>query len=830
MRHSWTLLLLAPALGCRTDYDKLTPIPRLVFTLADPEIRAGEEVEYLAFIDGLTPPVAVDPEILSDLDPSLLYGDGLLSTAISGAHTLTVTADHDGDRYEVNADLAVLSADIARVDLALADLSVGAGVELPYTLSAWDTFGNPVATDDVEVVVDSGDVELTASFVRSTVPGLYAAVASVGDVNDEEQFLVTAGAAASLTLTLSDTALELDETTLARVVVADAFGNPIDDPTLLWTDPVNGVGLNYNAVTFREEGNFTVWASTEDGVLTDSVGPLLIDSTGPDLVVTFPPRGTRTTELGQTVTGTVSDEWSSVAKVTVNGDAATLSGSGFSSAQSYDHGTNTLETLAVDGDGNLTTDIRAVMSGGYVPYGGGLAEGLQARVTESGFDVIEGFAEGFVDTSLLESSLPSPVLDESSKSCVFGVCVTWYSIKFYLENPSIGGTDLEIDPAAGGYLDTAATIQDAYLEYRAQGTLVGVSYSASGDITAETIRLDMNLWPSVSGGVIGVAVTDAVASTTNFDFYLDSWLYDVVDFFGIDIDGLIEGYLVDALADMAADEVPALVEDAVQGLEIAQSFEIEGTTVNFDAIPGSTSVDDLGLTLGLESTFTVDAWTSSMTADPGSLTGDFSAPNYSAVSADLAIGLNEDFLNQALFALWGGGLLEMEMSSEELGLDVSDLELFLPDLTGLTIGTRALLPPVVVPGSGSDLLDLQLGDLELSLYNGPADEANLFLRVYVTLDAGLGISASSDNTLLPALGDVNISFDLVYPNDRSAYAGDTEALLQTLVPMLLPQLTSALGEIPIPSFDGYGLSGISITLGGAEQGYVLLSGDLMLGG
>ena len=80
------------------------------------------------------------------------------------------------------------------------------------------------------------------------------------------------------------------------------------------------------------------------------------------------------------------------------------------------------------------------------------------------------------------------------------------------------------------------------------------------------------------------------------------------------------------------------------------------------------------------------------------------------------------------------------------------------------------------------------------------------------------------------MGEVNISFDLVYPNDRSAYAGDTEALLQTLVPMLLPQLTSALGEIPIPSFDGYGLSGISITLGGAEQGYVLLSGDLMLGG
>mgnify|MGYP003379238786 CR=1 FL=1 len=33
-------------------------------------------------------------------------------------------------------------------------------------------------------------------------------------------------------------------------------------------------------------------------------------------------------------------------KVTVNGDAATLSGSAFSSGQSYDHGTNTLEETA----------------------------------------------------------------------------------------------------------------------------------------------------------------------------------------------------------------------------------------------------------------------------------------------------------------------------------------------------------------------------------------------------------------------------------------------------------------------------------------------------
>jgi hypothetical protein len=70
-------------------------------------------------------------------------------------------------------------------------------------------------------------------------------------------------------------------------------------------------------------------------------------------------------------------------------------------------------------------------------------------------------------------------------------------------------------------------------------------------------------------------------------------------------------------------------------------------------------------------------------------------------------------------------------------------------------------------------------------------------------------------------------FDLVYPNPRSQYAGDTEAFLGSLMPLLMPMLTDSLGSFPIPDIDGLTVGNINVALGGAEDGYVVASGDLV---
>ena len=827
-RALFAIPLVAVAIsGCRNEYAHFSPALKLVVTVSDPNPTAGDEVEYLAYMDGASEPVLVDDVILSSTAEDLLdWDEDSLTPTVAGAHTLVATATYMGSPQIATVELQVDPGPPAVVDLALDDFQAKAGETIGWSVRAWDAFGNETDTTTVSVETSSEFAVLQGADIYSTVPDLYAATATAAEgPYDVEEFIYTASDPATLSLELSNTDLEKEDTTIAFVLIHDEYGNLIDMPFDLWVEPGDYVDVEYNAITFHDEGEFTVWAATPDQTLSDSVGPLLIDSTGPDLVVENPPRGTQTTDVGQYVSGTVSDEYTGVSSVTVNGDVATVSGTSFESWQDYDFGTTFLHTEAIDGDGNVTTDLRGVLSGEYTPYGDGIGDGIQARITEDGFDTIEDLASDFLDLNTLSSQIPNPVVSQKSQSCGWWGCITWYSLNLSLTNMSFGTTSLDIDPTSGGYLDTEAEIADPYIRFNASGKVIGISYSQSGSISADWIKLTMDLYPWVSNGTLGVDVYNADTTTASFDFDLDGWLWDLLDFFGISFDGLVESFLTDAISDMAQDEIPALVADAVQDLEIAQSFEIENNIYDFDAVPYSVSVDDYGMTLGLETWMTADQWMSPFDFEPGSLTYPYTSPGYGSANSSMVLGLSQDFLNQALHALWGGGLLEMELGGDDLGLDLGDLGAFLPSLTDPVFGVSAYLPPVVLPGTGDDLLDLQLGDLELSIYNGSADEANLWMRFYVQVQAGLELGASG-NKLTAALGEVDIDFDLVYPNDRSMHAGSAENLLAELVGLILPELTGALGDIEIPDLAGFTLSNITVDLDGAEDGFVTLGGEL----
>ena len=71
-------------------------------------------------------------------------------------------------------------------------------------------------------------------------------------------------------------------------------------------------------------------------------------------------------------------------------------------------------------------------------------------------------------------------------------------------------------------------------------------------------------------------------------------------------------------------------------------------------------------------------------------------------------------------------------------------------------------------------------------------------------------------TLSASVGSPTLTTDVIYPDGSSA--ADTEALLTELAPLLLPILTDALGEIAIPSIQGFNIQYLSLNLQtGLEQ-------------
>lgn len=816
-----SLVLILVLAGCRR-VDPAEDAPLFTFSVDGPAV-AGEPVAWTAtLVDPEGKALPVEATVVSVEEPGLVQDAETLTPTLAGLQHLTAVGDADGGAYEARATLEVEAAAAASLDLVLDANQASAGDPIGFTVTAADPFGNAVT--GAIVTADSEDVAVVDPQVVSTVPGLYTLTAAVDGLEDSETFRVVPGDPVTLSLSLSDTDVEVYDTTRAEVRAWDTYGNLVDVDADLSVEGAGTSSISGSNITFLSEGYFTVWARYE--ALEDSVGPILIDSTGPSVTLTSPERGLFTEDASTLVAGTLVDDWSGIATLTVDGVEIPVESDGtFTTSVDNTFGMNVLELEAVDGDDNATTDTRARLYGDFLPYGDADADGVVARINEPGFDALEVLGEGLIEGQDLNGMIPSPAYSTSSESCVDvifdEICITWYSVELTLSNASLGETDLELDPDAGGWINATFTVYDPYIDWGADGTVLGIGMGGDGSIYADSITIDMDLQPTVDAGVLGITVLSADVSSSGFVFDWDSWLYDVMDFFGLDLSSLVQGYLEDAIEGVIQDEVPSLLADALADLEIATDLALGDATATFAAEPSSVSVDDLGLTLGLATTFTLDTWVHDETG-PGSLYGAYTVPTYGTSSSGMQVSLSLDFLNQALYAMWGAGLIDQDLGEQDLGLDLGSLSSFLP-FSSLAIETHALLPPQVVPGTGDAMLDLHLGDLGLTLRDG--DGGDVVFEVYASIVAGLDLEVA-DGTLAPTLGDTTIWFDVVVPAAGTEASADAEALLGALVPLLLPTLTEGLSTIPLPDISGFGLTINGIALDGAESGYATIDGDL----
>jgi|GEM_PF-1426304 len=860
MRHAWVCALLLFGSACRTDTSKTTDTGgvdfvgdyALILTLEADESAAGSSVTYNAEVlstDGESTPVEV--VLASDIEPVLEMTTEAIFPTIAGEHLLTTELQWEGENLTAEAPLTVVAADAYDVDLILEDYAVSAGIPLGYAVTASDMYGNALDPSLVSLVIDPDAVSVEDGTLVTTIPGTYLASASLDGVEDVESFVVSPGEAANIELELSSTELELYETTTASVSITDIYGNATNDSWTLTVEGDGAVTISYANVTFYEEGYYSVTATVDaNSKLSDTVGYFLIDSTGPDVDFFDPERGDWVYGEVGTITGQVTDEWSGIGSLTINGETINPDEDGYFEVDvTYDFGMNIIETVAVDGDGNETTDTRALLAGDFLPYGEEADGGLLVRINEGdgGLDEFTALADGLIDASALDDLIPNPVFSEESswEECVdpcfglWGGCefcwdYTWYALDLSVQDPSMGEVEIELDPTtsgtyAGGTIYTTLTLYDLSIDWESCAVLLDVDLGCDdGDVTADSITVWMELYPYASSGEIQIDIVDVVVSSAGFDFGWDSFIGDVIDTIGLgsSLDSTVQGYLEDALEDAVQDAVPELIADLFNDLEIATDIDLNGATYTVQAAPRDLDVDDDGIVLVLGSSMS-GAWTIDGMGE-GSLYGEYDEPTWTT-DYGMAMGLGLDFLNQAMYAMWGGGLIDMEMTGEDLGVDASDLSIVFPDLTALSLGTTALLPPVLVPGTGVEMLDLQLGDLLLTLYNGDPVEGNEFLQVYTSVIAGLDMEANSDGSaLVTGIGEATMYFDVVYPDNNTFAASDTEGLLQLLVPMLLPMFTELLGELPIPEIDGFGLTGVSVDLLGPDSGYVTLMGDMAL--
>jgi len=172
------------------------------------------------------------------------------------------------------------------------------------------------------------------------------------------------------------------------------------------------------------------------------------------------------------------------------------------------------------------------------------------------------------------------------------------------------------------------------------------------------------------------------------------------------------------------------------------------------------------------------------------------------------IGIHDDLINQILFSVWWGGLLDMIVPLESF-MDPDTLELegigTLEDLgiTNIVATTEFYLPPIITSCNDAEALTLEVGDIYVELNMNMLNEP-VTIGVFASLAAAAEINivqnANGNQEFSLAIGEIDpLVVQVSYISDNLAGAeGFMTMIVQAI---LLPTLLEGLMEGTLASFE-----------------------------
>lgn len=572
----------------------------------------------------------------------------------------------------------------------------------------------------------------------------------------------------------------------------------------------------------------------------------------PSIVITYPPRGaTIDGDPVITVVGTVTSEAGAIATFTINGAAVDVAADGqFVHDMTSLQGMNLIIAEAEDTAGGLgrTTPSYYFSTTWYQPdianpEAGMVPDGIVAFLgpevwdddDPSDIDDLATIMTIYLEGLDLSSLISNPVTSGSQGWCSYTVNVS---------NMSYGQPAVDLVPIDGG-LHLAITIPDfsADIAVDMSGFLCP---SVTGDVTATSITIDADVLIAMLNDQLVAEMVDTQVSVNDLDIqlgglwgFLLNWLIDFFEGqfaaqleaqFEAQLGALIPATIVDALSSLALDQDIPISPFLGGGDPIVMQLKTELHSVDFKPE---------GATLGLRATVVVPEDNSHSPLGSigrvsclGSQPGTFAFPKI----GQLELALHDDFFNQLPYAMYWGGLFEMDVAPAELGVDLAGF-----GLSNVNLHVDFLLPTILTSCTPDGQQVLQIGDMRIdgtmSMAGVPV-EMTIYASVEVAADI-VALDSGGQKELSVALGEVRI-MEVEVTEISGPLAGAEQLLVgiikENLVGGLLDSFSAgALGSFPIPSIDLSGFdpnippgSGITLDLQQLLRifGYTVLSGNV----
>ena len=542
----------------------------------------------------------------------------------------------------------------------------------------------------------------------------------------------------------------------------------------------------------------------------------------PTFEILQPERGTFQETPGLII-GQAFDGDAAVSAVSVNGVDVPFNGEGYFEGNVPDvRGIALIGTRVQDENGERAVDGRSVHVGPVNPAGTVINDAVGVHLS---YELLDDDSPDLDDMAGLGEAV---VTDPSFGSFIAGTPIQQGPAELTIRDLTIDDADIDIQPDDGFIqFDVELLDVDATFDFSAY------DYSDTGHATMEAVVLEMDLALSMGETGIVAEVTYVQADVEGFEWEFQS------------LPTWISSSLKDSAELMMEQEMERQAVELTEG-GLASTLELfaldtsigEKEEVRIRMNLSSLDVSSRGISMWMDGSIKANSVIGTPPAGAGSLhTSETVLPDLPVSGrGPFTAVVDDDLLNQTLFALWQSGIIsQFSFSGTELAL-LTGAPLVAPlgpaDNVTMTMG----LPPVIRPSDGDYTMDFSLGELLMDIEREDGERITTSINVTVageldSRDAGIGLLLDSR----PAYTTVHTGM-LATPEGLDP--GDLASLFRLSTPTLIgnaakffpsfPLPEIPLGEfVPVTSLEGkvWGAADLDHTFD--DDGTLILSGAIV---
>lgn len=759
-----------------------------------------------------------------------------ISTRVAGDYF--IACSQGGTEADVvPAQLTVNPGPAVAIVIGLDQYNVRAGTQVMVVCDVRDQFDNPVDAGQTFTSTPEPSSRDTAS-VTPTVPGDYTLACVLpgpgGLASEPVSLHVDAGLAARLTITgvTPQNPIYRGGAMVALTAgIFDRFDNAVTATWRVVGNPPSSIVPSGHGAVLLQDGRIELVAEvtspTEGGRRVSDSRIVTVDARPPDLDFTSPTRAqllVGTPGNAITLRGRVSDIGSGVASLVINGQMVSFDASGLFTATMVPRwGVNLIQGTAIDGVGNQKNFVQSFelasryrQANATAVASHRIADGILAHLGQAAFDDgdadiddLSTIARLVIQRANLAALIPNPITNFHS-DCSIPFIPIRDDLRLFVDSVTFGTPVVHMSAVNGG-VRMHVEVPNVRVNVHTRGGVCQVSVNVDGNATASRVTLDGVLNISSSGGVINVSMPRPAVRIDNLSVHINlpsviSWAVDgIISLFT----GAIRNQVTDAFATTLQQSVPPVLRDFLRSIDLGTGFDLPAPLnfrLNVDAAIARTSFDGNGATLGLDST--IYATRGMINPEPlgGILQESRSNPAF-RTDRSIGVAISYDLVNQALYSLWYGG---------GLNLDITSLASSILPLPGVQVRLQGLAPPVLVPTTNPTYpFKLQAGDLKITaIFPGSPP---ITATIYGTIELDANVTLDARGNFQIAIGpNPSIALEVDIPPEALIDGAMLATVISSSLRTLLPQVVgNVLGGIPIPRLQ------LSQLISGLPPGLVL---------